>query len=492
MRKMLFFLSFLLGMPFQSSFALFKQVPGIEDVQIKRIAVSDLDPSLIYVGSQNSLYQSKDRGKTFKKVAVFKDAHVRHILFDPYLVEVLYIATTRHVYKWKDGLQEIFSVPDGEIILTLSKHKGKIYIGTSKGLRFAREDILVWGKVKGLGDPLVSYIEPVQKLIYLATSKGVYILDENDKIERVFITREAQEDDEEIDEEDQERESNLILNIIKDDIFDQNRLWMGTNQGLFASSDAGRSWTKLYIEGIDSLPILSIAQTNLEKDTLYLGTPKGFFRVNLEAKDSKQIFEGLSSSNIFWVEFTPKGIIYLATANGLFRNNYFTPSGGGRLGELLDNEPSMGEIQEAAMIYNGVDPKKIREWRNSLKYRALFPEVSLDYDKTIYGSSSGKFAVGPRDWGVSFSWDVGDLIWNTYEDDVDTRARLNTQLRIDILEEIIRVYYERLRLKREIVSGSLPEEELFKKQLRLAELTAILDGYTGGFFSARIKELNEQ
>jgi hypothetical protein len=144
------------------------------------------------------------------------------------------------------------------------------------------------------------------------------------------------------------------------------------------------------------------------------------------------------------------------------------------------------------MIYNGVDPKKIREWRNSLKYRALFPEVSLDYDKTIYGSSSGKFAVGPRDWGVSFSWDVGDLIWNTYEDDVDTRARLNTQLRIDILEEIIRVYYERLRLKREIVSGSLPEEELFKKQLRLAELTAILDGYTGGFFSARIKELNEQ
>jgi len=493
MRKVFFLLIFFLLLPFQNSFPLFKQVSGIEDTQIKRVAVSSLDPSLIYIASRNSLYKSQDNGKTFSKVAVFKDERVEHIFFDPYLAEILYIATNRHIYKIKDHLQELFSAPDGEVIRAAAKHKGKIYIGTNRGLYFAMEDILVWAKLKGLGDVVIFYIEPAAKKIYLATGRGVYILKEKDKIERVFVTRQAQEEEEdEADEEEQEQERNLVLNIIRIDIFDKNRIWMGTNQGLFTSGDAGRSWNKLYIEGIDSLPILSIAQTNLEKNTLYLGTPKGFFRIDLKAKDSKQFFEGLYSSNILWVEFTPKGKIYLATTKGIFRNDYFTlPSEKGKLGEILENEPSIREVQEAAMRYNEVHPDKIRKWRNALKYRALFPEVALDYDKTIYGSSSGKFAVGPRDWGVSFSWDVGDLIWNMYEDDVDTRARLNTQLRLDILDEIIRVYFERLRLKREIVSGSLSEEEVFKKKFRMEELTAILDGYTGGFFSQHAAELNE-
>lgn len=129
-----------------------------------------------------------------------------------------------------------------------------------------------------------------------------------------------------------------------------------------------------------------------------------------------------------------------------------------------------------------------------MKYRALFPDISLDYDKTVttaLGASYNRVQVGPQDWGINLQWDVGDLIWNSYEDDVDTRARLNTQLRLDILDEINRVYFERLRLKREIVSSSLPKEELFSKKLRLEELTAILDGYSGGYFSRRAKELNE-
>ena len=136
---------------------------------------------------------------------------------------------------------------------------------------------------------------------------------------------------------------------------------------------------------------------------------------------------------------------------------------------------------------------KLAKWRNRLKYRALFPRISLGYDKTVnYDSGSDKYFIGPYDWGVSLSWDVGDLIWNTYEDDVDTRARLNTQLRLDVIDEINRVYFERLRLKSEILGTSFKKDDLFKKELRLIELTAVIDGYTGGFFSQKKKELNER
>ena len=92
MRKALFLLSFLLLLPFQNTFALFKQVHGIEDTNIKRVAVSDLNPSLIYVASQNSLYKSENGGKTFDKVAVLGQQRwaFNYVTDDEYAITTFY------------------------------------------------------------------------------------------------------------------------------------------------------------------------------------------------------------------------------------------------------------------------------------------------------------------------------------------------------------------------------------------------------------------
>ncbi len=66
------------------------------------------------------------------------------------------------------------------------------------------------------------------------------------------------------------------------------------------------------------------------------------------------------------------------------------------------------------------------------------------------------------------------------------------QLRDDILGEVNRVFFERRRLKLELILEP-PQglKERLNKQLRLEELTAGLDALTGGYFSRRLDELSK-
>jgi hypothetical protein len=62
------------------------------------------------------------------------------------------------------------------------------------------------------------------------------------------------------------------------------------------------------------------------------------------------------------------------------------------------------------------------------------------------------------------------------------------QLRDDILDEVTKLYFERIRVKMELDNLSLEErKKRFEKELRLHELTASLDALTGGYFSQQLK-----
>ncbi|MFA6280923.1 MAG: hypothetical protein WCY05_00270 [Candidatus Omnitrophota bacterium] len=486
-RKLLLLICFL-GLP-HSAFAVFVNVQDIDDAHIKRIAISPFDENLIYVGSKNALFKSINKGKKFQKIYVFKDEELSHINFDSVSANTAYVAATRHLYKITDKIDMVFRCADEDSILCVAKYKDGIYVGTTGGLYFSSEDILKWQKIGGLTDAIaINYIEPAEDGLYLATNKGIYFLKDKDNIKRIFVLRDQEVEGEE--------GSGIIANIVKVDIFDKNKIWLGATNGIFLSKDKGENWNKLYLGSLDSLNIVSLAQTKLEENSIYAGTLKGFFKADLKANSAKQIFEGIYSDEIFWVAFSPGGEIYLATSKGLFESAYFSaPSNKRTIAEVLKGEPSIREIQQAAIRYNETSPDKIKQWRQAVKVRALMPTLKLDYDKTIttaLGATYERVNVGPLDWGVSFSWDIADLVWNTHETDIDTRSRLNTQLRLDILDEINRVYFERLRVKREIVCNNLPEEEFCQKDLRLQELTAIIDGYTGGYFSKRITELETQ
>ena len=140
--------------------------------------------------------------------------------------------------------------------------------------------------------------------------------------------------------------------------------------------------------------------------------------------------------------------------------------------------------------YAEVYPEKIARWRKQARIKAFFPEVDLTYDKTVFTSTSfpqGRGFVGPTDWGLTLRWDVGDLIFSTEHTSIDVRSRLMVQLRDDILNEVTRLYFERKRLQLELSQNILQTKTIKEKELRLEELTALIDGLTNGYLSRRLQ-----
>ena len=465
--------------------ALFRKVEGIEKSSMLKVKVHNLDSKIIYASSKNVLFKSDDAAETWSKIFIAKD-ELKDFYLDPFLYNTVYIASSGFVYRLTEkGAEKIFTIPPEIEARCIYKHKAAIYLGTSLGVYFTDEDFLHWKRLKGLPEGLcVNSIEFTPLSRYIAAEQGVYVSWDGKKFKRTFVVK-----SQESEEEDELKRTPQTLSV---DIFNNKTLYLGTSKGLYVSYDQGKLWEKVLIPLVERASIFNIQQTALEKSTVYLATDSGIYLINIGKRKHQSLFEGLTTKRVRSLSFDVKGKLFAATDRGIFKKEQFSSSCFSLPeDQLFSAEPGIAEIQEVCLKYNEVDPEKLKRWRRALKFRALLPSINLDYDRTInYDSGSDRYYVGPSDWGVKLSWDLADLVWNSYHDDVDTRSRLSTQLRISILEDINSLYFERLRVKRELLSSSFNnEEEKLKKELRLKELTAALDGYTGGYFSKRVRAL---
>jgi hypothetical protein len=65
---------------------------------------------------------------------------------------------------------------------------------------------------------------------------------------------------------------------------------------------------------------------------------------------------------------------------------------------------------------------------------------------------------------------------------------LVAELRDNILDEVTRLYFERIRLKMELDNLTIEDrKKRLEKELRLKELVASLDALTDGYFSKALK-----
>jgi hypothetical protein len=196
--------------------------------------------------------------------------------------------------------------------------------------------------------------------------------------------------------------------------------------------------------------------------------------------------------------------LYAATEKGLYKadlGRITYDSADDTIATYSKDEPEINEVQQAAIKYAEVQPQKIIRWREQAAKRAFLPRVSAGVGRVTTdlwhweGGSTTKSCDDvlrkgrdTLDWDVTLSWDLSEIIWNPDQTSIDARSRLMVQLRDDILDEVTKLYFERLRVKIELDNLSIEDrKKRADKELKLAELAASLDGLTGGYFSQHLK-----
>ena len=517
---------------FSSDSSVWKKVgEGIYESDVHSILVDPKEDAVVYVGTSKALYKSVDGGKNYQMV--LRPSGEQKGVNDIYIPidqpEIVYAATDAGLYENANKSkiwQRIYHSSDvrSESCLSVIRDKNQIYLGTQNGLFHKTDQETNWQKMKGAMDNRAIYkFAGDQQFLYIATGQILFRLDKQTKeIQNIFSLGIGEERS--IDEatgevfasrEDQSIKFIQVTNLPRSYIF------LVTSKGIYFSSDHGKEWdllpaNNLALDDLTSLLILTSATFNEEDCTrvpmecleLFAGTKKGVFFLS----NGKWIpvYKGMETNKVNDLAKNMRETVYAATEKGIFYLPIekalpsFNNTQNFNITDF-DNEPSINEVHQLAIDYAEVSHEKIRNWRRQAQRSAWFPSLDIGVDgnrdwsssDSIWGSytSGGQHYVGPDDktrgedigWDVSLSWDLSDLVWNTDQTTIDSRSKLMVELREDILNEVTRLYFERRRMQAGIASSvTLDPAYKIDQEIRIAELTALIDALTGGEFSKRI------
>lgn len=356
----------------------------------------------------------------------------------------------------------------GQAGIWLGTRSGLFFNGNKIGTPFDNKEVV---SVVSIGDT-----------IYAATVSKIYrSQDEGTTWQEIFNLYPASEE-----LQDEETNESKIRHLAGVD-GSPHILYVATAGGIYITQDSGKIWQKLPVQGLDAVGLRYISIDSASGD-VYAVAQTGLYLFHAQEWT-------LVTSTYEGRQVVQKGEkLYLVTKKELLecsKNEALVKEAGGnsrQTAEVFKNEPVVQQVQKMAIDYAEVGNQKIKDWRRKAAVKAMLPKLSFGYNSNVYGSYNGAFAVGPNDWDVSVSWDLADLVYNEAQTSIDTRSKLMVELRNDILSEVTRLYFERRKLQIEVYAAKdMSEKAAMDKNLRIMELTALLDRLTGGAFSKDLK-----
>ena len=480
----------------------------IPDSQATKIFADPTNAHSFWAATSRALYHMDD-SKSFSLIA---HKNVNWVYQDPANNDDLYLAAD-------DGL--FVRTLNSEMHMILGKHEclsvtslgQQLFVGTKQGLFIRDNSKERWRVPEGkLATEPIELLASFGKVVYVTTLSALYRYDPaSNEYKQIFSAGLSGEGDLENNSIDEER-SEIQPKIFDLDIADNLTLYVSTQKGIFYTNDEGKNWHRLSDEG---LPLRSMNALSVRKEEpkLWAATAQGVYRYLNERWEP--YYQGLDANQVSDLIHDNDGNLYAATNRGFFilpvgrtfakhdegAVNDLAPTGFKKYADVeryFDNEPTISEVQSMAVEYADVHPDKIKRWQRQSRLKGLVPSFSTGIDRSATdlmhwdtGANPDALTKGKDflDWDVNLSWNLGDLVWSSDQTSIDSRSKLMVELREEILDQVTRVYFERRRLQAGLLQhNDQTHEAALDDQMRLAELTAIIDGYTGGKFSRGIEE----
>jgi hypothetical protein len=490
-------------------------------VKSMELKTAILNKDLIYIATKSVLYKTRDAKERWESVFTIPSGGDNEINCVAGRGRTLFVGTKHGLFRsedsgasWKKVFKTILADRNNITYIDLSKHsRNMVLMGTERGI-FLSEDLgNKWREISGgLKDSSVRCLALNKELMYAGTESGLYVIRPGvNGWQRAFVRSAGEkseaEEPAEYDREDDEKDMSIRCIAIN-----ESRVYIAYDNEILYSDDGAKSWNNFSGDGLNgAINYILISSKN---KTMYCATSKGAFELSEDKTRWLELYRGMAKSlvvNRLIFSGEDEKILLAVTDKGLhsFEGGAFLMDkypdierSVKTLKIVLDGEPTFRELRDAAINYAEVSPEKIKRWRQESKISALVPKMSFGADRNTTdlwhwesGSStkSGDDVLVPGkdsvDWGATISWELGNMIWNDDQTNIDVRSRLMVQLRNDILDDLRRTYYERKRLQFELMSN--PPKEMgarFEKELRLQELTQSLDDLTGNYFSDHMKQ----
>lgn len=486
---------------------------GSHEAQV--ILVNPKDNKIIFAGLPGNVLKSEDGGQSWRVVLSLRggqrniNALAQGVVSD----NVIYAATDNGLYRSNNLSSRWERIFKGKSNLesqctAVLEVSSILFAGTKAGLFVSRDGGRNWDKENSIIANTcvlnIDYCKNQQATIYLAATRGIFKSVDSgkswEKISQSYL-RENSKDETDVRDEDVAEESS-DLRFVKTGNNNVNLVYFSSAKGIYKSLDQGKSWNKLSEYGLLNRDVKIICLAG--DSEIFALSQEGVFLF----KDERwsEITFGLAAGKLSNFVLDNFNNVYVVGKNGIFmgsRKNKINFSSPGLIQEYLKTEPSIKNVQAAAIKYAEVSPEKIMQWRKGAAMKAMLPQVNVGLDRNTTdlwhweGGSTTKLdddtlrkGNDSVDWGLTLSWDLSELIWNDAQTSIDTRSKLMVELRDDILDQVNKLYFERLRLKAEVDNLALEDRnKRFEKLLKIEELTASLDSLTAGYYSDQLRKL---
>jgi photosystem II stability/assembly factor-like uncharacterized protein len=395
----------------------------------------------VLAGAAGGVYLSEDAGIGFRQVLRIsgssdKDIRVQQ---DPFDLRVWYAATGSGLYRSTDSGRSWQRIFKGEAdgsgrVNSAGVVPGFLYAATDAGLFLSRDGGRRWQREAGaIGTlPVIAVagsLEAGTAILWAVAAGELYVCTAPGAGWSCVKHR--------------EESSPWIEDLVPGKGLG---VYAATSRGVFLAEAAGGiKFQRLAVYGLFSLEMRRVSFDKAQ-DTLYACTGSSVFVYDRERW--KEISFELQAGEVRGISAASSFAVYVAGSKGLFKASIVPETFRGEI-SAQDPVPGIGEVQQAAIAYAQVDPEMVARWRRQASAKAWMPQLSVSFARNtsdLWHWESGSTTKScddalmrgrdSLDWDVRVSWDLAEVVWNKDQASIDARARLLSDLREHLLEEV--------------------------------------------------------